>query len=300
MAITYGPKLGQVINAIQGEVWYTDLRRLLRMLDQVLQLSVLDKDLATPPGSPANGDAYIVAGSPTGAWTGQATKIAVWTTDLAVPAWEFYTPKDGFMAWVDDEAKIYRYNAGWAALTFPASGGDADTLDGLDSLAFITKALVDAKGDLIAATAADTVARLAVGTNGYQLVADSGQTTGLKWAAEPEVLGFAVSDELTALTTGTAKVTFRMPFAMTVTAVRSSLTTVSSSGLVTVDINEGGSTILSTKLSIDASEKTSTTAATPAVISDASLADDAEITIDIDAAGTGATGLKVWLIGVRT
>src|SRR3546814_18818128 len=76
-----------------------------------------------------------------------------------------------------------------------------------------------------------------------------------------------------------------------------SLTTASSSGAVTVDINEAGSTILSTKLTIDQGEKTSTTAATPAVISDASLGDDAEITIDVDGAGTDAAGLKVTLIG---
>jgi hypothetical protein len=112
-------------------------------------------------------------------------------------------------------------------------------------------------------------------------------------------IGVAVSDESTAITTGTAKVTFRMPFAMVVTAVRASLTVVSSSGIPTVDINEGGTTILSTKLTIDASELTSQTAATPAVISDPNLADDAEITIDIDTAGTGAKGLKVWLIGTR-
>lgn len=114
-----------------------------------------------------------------------------------------------------------------------------------------------------------------------------------------ETIVIPVSDETTAITTGSGKVAFRMPFAMTLTAVRASLTTVSSSGLVTVDINEAGSTILSTKLTIDASEKTSVTAATPAVISDASLADDAEITIDIDGAGTGAAGLKVMLYGYR-
>lgn len=112
-----------------------------------------------------------------------------------------------------------------------------------------------------------------------------------------EVIAIAVSDETTAITTGTAKVTFRMPYAFTLAEVRSSLATVSSSGLVTVDINEGGVSIFSTTLSIDASEKTSTTAASAAVISDTSLADDAEITIDIDAAGTGAKGLKVYLIG---
>jgi hypothetical protein len=45
----------------------------------------------------------------------------------------------------------------------------------------IQPSIVDAKGDLIAGTAADAVGRLAVGTNGQQLVADSTASTGLKW-----------------------------------------------------------------------------------------------------------------------
>jgi hypothetical protein len=49
----------------------------------------------------------------------------------------------------------------------------------------IQNAIVDAKGDLIAASANDTPARLAVGTNGKLLMADSAETTGLKWATDP-------------------------------------------------------------------------------------------------------------------
>lgn len=115
-----------------------------------------------------------------------------------------------------------------------------------------------------------------------------------------ESIVIAASDETTSLTTGTAKVTFRVPYAFTLTAVRASLSTASTSGIPTIDINENGATILSTKLTIDANERTSTTAATAVVISDTSLADDAEITIDIDIAGTGAKGLKVALIGRKT
>src|SRR3546814_15699413 len=90
----------------------------------------------------------------------------------------------------------------------------------------------------------------------------------------------------------TAKVGFRLPHAVTLTAVRASLTTASSSGAVTVDINEAGSTILSTKLTIDQGEKTSTTAATPAVISHPSPGHDAAHTIAVAGAGDPAHGQK--------
>ena len=118
-------------------------------------------------------------------------------------------------------------------------------------------------------------------------------------ASLPFELVVAASDETTALTAGNGKITFRMPRAVTLTSVRASLTTAQASGnIFTVDINEAGASILSTKLTIDNTEKTSSTAATPPVISDTSLADDAEITIDIDQIGDGtATGLKVMLIG---
>ena len=118
----------------------------------------------------------------------------------------------------------------------------------------------------------------------------------------PESLVIAASDETTALTTGTAKVTFRMPYKFRLTEVRASLTTAgTASSLTRIDINESGTTILSTKITIDLTEKTSTTAATPPVISDVILADDAEITIDIDNISGGATeaGLKVYLIGFK-
>jgi len=52
----------------------------------------------------------------------------------------------------------------------------------LDSTAVISPTIVDAKGDLIAATADNTVSRLAVGTNGQVLTADSTAATGIKWA----------------------------------------------------------------------------------------------------------------------
>lgn len=106
---------------------------------------------------------------------------------------------------------------------------------------------------------------------------------------------FAASDETTGLTTGTGKVSFRMPYAGTLTAVRASLVAAQTSGsILTININKNGSTVLSTKLTIDNNAKTSVGATTPAVISVSSFADDDEVTVDIDQVGNGtAAGLKI-------
>lgn len=124
---------------------------------------------------------------------------------------------------------------------------------------------------------------------------------GGSFVGMPVEIQLACSDETTAITAGTAKATFRMPYAMTLTAVRSSVTTAPTGSTILIDINESGTTVLSTKLMIDASEKTSTTAATVYVISDSALADDAEITIDFDQIGStiAGAGVKVTLIGTR-
>ena len=113
------------------------------------------------------------------------------------------------------------------------------------------------------------------------------------------VVQFAASDETTALTTGTAKITLRMPYALMLTEVRASLVTASSSGAVTINVKKNGTTVFSTQLSIDQSETTSKTATTPAVLSTTTLADDDIISVDIVGAGSDAAGLKIALIGTR-
>ena len=157
-----------------------------------------------------------------------------------------------------------------------------------------------AKGAAVAATDLMVISEV----SGASYVTKSVTGANIKSLAQtglPTVIQAAASDESTALTTGSAKVTFRMPYAMTLTAVRASLSTAQASGTIfTVDVNQGGSSIISTKITIDNTEKTSTTAAAPPVISTSALTDDAEITIDIDQIGNGtAAGLKVTLIGTR-
>lgn len=182
--------------------------------------------------------------------------------------------EDGF--WMD----VQNRGAGTLTIT-PATS----TVDGASSLALTTGQGVRIVSD---------------GTNWFTMRgAGSGGGGG---GSVTQAIPIACSDEVTDLTTGTAKVTFRMPYAMTLTAVRASLTTAQGSGSIfTVDINQNGTSILSTKLTIDNTEKTSVTAATPPVISDTSLDDNAEMTIDIDQIGAaGARGLKVYLIGTVT
>lgn len=131
-------------------------------------------------------------------------------------------------------------------------------------------------------------------TGGTQTVADM----ALLLASKREIL-VDVIPEATAITATARKISFRLPYAFKLTDVTGSLGTASTSGAVTVDINEAGTTVLSTKLTFDQDELTSSTAAAAEVISDSVIAADAEITIDVDGAGTGAKGLKVWLIGYR-
>jgi len=82
----------------------------LRVLDAVIMLSVLDRDLADPPGSPSDGDRYLVASSATGDWAGQDGKIAIWQDG----AWAFHTPREGWFVWIADEGVFLVFNgASW-------------------------------------------------------------------------------------------------------------------------------------------------------------------------------------------
>jgi hypothetical protein len=51
----------------------------LRLLDRLVQLSVLDRDLSAPPGSPTDGDCYMVGSGAIGDWAGWYLNVALWT-----------------------------------------------------------------------------------------------------------------------------------------------------------------------------------------------------------------------------
>lgn len=73
----------------------------LRLLDGIVQLSVLDRDLTEPPASPAEGDRYIPASGAAGAWAGWDGSIAYWIDG----AWMRILPAPGWLAWAVDESQ---------------------------------------------------------------------------------------------------------------------------------------------------------------------------------------------------
>lgn len=131
-----------------------------------------------------------------------------------------------------------------------------------------------------------------------------GMTASGRAIVESVSVTLPLGDQTTAISTGTNKRRWRSPFAWTVTAIRGALASAQASGnIVTLDVNNAGNSLLSTKLTLDNNETTSTTAATACVI-DATyddIADDALIAIDIDQcdASTTAAGADVTLIGYR-
>lgn len=200
----------------------------------------------------------------------------------------------------------YAYNETWSAISNGKSGslnlGTENLISALGSnssvSAFFEVELTDASNNV------STIAQIPV-TVTEQVLGDgvggsSNFANYLSYTYE-SIIG-ACSDETSDLSTGAGKLTFRMPYAMTLTEVRASVGTAPTGADIIVDINEDASTILSTKITIDDGEKSSEDATTPPVISDSALADDAEITIDVDQVGSGTAGagLKVYLNGYRT
>ena len=120
--------------------------------------------------------------------------------------------------------------------------------------------------------------------------------------AKTECLSMAVSDNTTALATGTV-FTFYMPYAMTLTDIKASVLTAPTGAELIVDVHEAGTTIMSThKLDIDVDEFHTSTAGTQPVLTDTALANNAKIEIIVDQVGStvAGAGLVVYLIGYQT
>ena len=91
----------------------------IRLLDGMVQLAVVSRTLTAPPGSPVDGERYIVASGATGAWATWDLNVAFWIDG----AWVRLIPRPGWIAYSVADADFYSWTgAAWA--TFGGGGVD--------------------------------------------------------------------------------------------------------------------------------------------------------------------------------
>src|SRR5271154_1716609 len=119
MSIVNGLKIGTMVSAANGDTYGDGERHQFRTWQGLVQANVISLALSTPPGSPANGNTYVVGAAPTGLWAGQANSIAYWAVDpqdgpsitpnIATGAWEFYTPLAGWEVYDVNSGLVWRF-----------------------------------------------------------------------------------------------------------------------------------------------------------------------------------------------
>ena len=108
----------------------------MALLDQLVQPAVKSRTTTAPPGSPTEGDTYVVAASATGAWAGKDGKLAAWLSG----AWSFTTPAEGWLVYVNDAAEIAVFKSGtWTS--FVTTGGTSLAKLGINTSADLTNRL---------------------------------------------------------------------------------------------------------------------------------------------------------------
>jgi hypothetical protein len=97
----------------------------LRLLDTMVQLSVLDRTRTVPPFSPVDGDRHVVASGATGPWSGWDQNVAFWVDGV----WMRLVPRPGWLGWIADEAVFIVWNgSAW-------NPNGSETLGMLDAVA---------------------------------------------------------------------------------------------------------------------------------------------------------------------
>jgi 2-hydroxy-3-keto-5-methylthiopentenyl-1-phosphate phosphatase len=185
-----------------------------------------------------------------------------------------------------DAAGTITLNDATQTLTNKTISGSSNTLSNIatSSITGFDEAAQDATGSMLSST-------------------DLQYTDATPLLSVKKTVEIKVFDDTTTITTGDGKYIWVVPSQFStrkILAVFATVTTVSSSGLPTIQIANitNANDVLSTAITIDASEFTSDTAATPAVVnsSNNTLATGDRIRVDVDVAGTGAKGLSVGLI----
>jgi hypothetical protein len=167
------PNLGvTLLEAAQAQKHVTVNEALSRM-DALVHLAVISRVVTTPPVSPVEGDRYLVPAAPTGAWAGQAGKIALWLAGQ----WEFATPREGWRLWVNAEDALLVFDGStWVS----TGGGGAPTV--LQNMQLVgVNATADATNKLSVSSAATLFNHVG---NGHQIKLNksaAGDTASLLW-----------------------------------------------------------------------------------------------------------------------
>ncbi|MFN3496110.1 MAG: DUF2793 domain-containing protein, partial [Hydrogenophaga sp.] len=98
----------------------------LRLLDAMVQLSVLDRNRTTPPASPVDGDRHVVAPGATGLWVGWDLNVAYWVDGV----WMRLVPRPGWLAWIAAEQMFLV----WTGSAWEPVGEPVDVPDSVFSL----------------------------------------------------------------------------------------------------------------------------------------------------------------------
>lgn len=135
-----------VTGQAQKEVTHNEA---LTLIDVLVQAAVVAGPLADPPATPAPGQCWLIGASPTGAWAGQAMKVALWT----VGGWRFATAREGMRLVRTSDGAVLRFEGGvWvppSSLAAPAGGVVIDVEARVAIATLIS--LLDAHGLLISA-----------------------------------------------------------------------------------------------------------------------------------------------------
>lgn len=128
---TIGPKIAVVDSIPDGAIYGDDGRAFLRMFQALIQPNVINMTTSAAPGSPTNGDMYVVASVGSGAWVGKTNYVAYWSTDnpnALSGEWEFYQPLSGWIVADRNTGFVYRYNgANWVQLPIGVSSLNSGT-----------------------------------------------------------------------------------------------------------------------------------------------------------------------------
>lgn len=240
MAVDLGPRLGLLVNANINDPYYDQFRPFLRAIDALLLGAVINSTTTIPPSSPSNGDAYLLLGTPTGAWAGQLNNIAVWSTEITspgtntkVPGWEFHVPNSGWTIW-DTALSVLQvfFTSQWRNLLFNVPQlGNTNNWTGFQGFVggFLSASdiLLEGQGS---ATSGANISSSSLGTLGFYWNGTSSQTDRWNWQ---NVLGTGTNptSTLTLIHTGSTGVAKVAIPALSLTA--STTTTSASSGAAT-------------------------------------------------------------------